>query len=261
MSNEEIIEALQIKEGKKVKPITLPDDSNVVKGNPTAEQLEIQRLRNEIADIKRERLQEEQQRIHYDPVVQNRYMQRMTTIRDEQDQRKYIQLADADQRQKDAEEKAIKERLAKNEVYQQHLERIEQKKQKEIRKLSVYFSTDDFDSLIAEHKNPEDSPASYIIDDSTGAYRCKIHYQDKVMEPPANSWPRTLSSSTISLKILERHFRSEAERHKAACMEAITAKYQEMIDEKTRYYSRSEKALWRDELKEIEDLPGKTYAT
>ena len=82
--------------------------------------------------------------------------------------RRYAQLAEAEQRQKDAQEVAIKERLAKNKQYQQHLERIEPRKQKEIRKLGVYFTTsqEQFESMIAGHKNPENSSASYIIERS-----------------------------------------------------------------------------------------------
>ena len=68
-------------------------------------------------------------------------MKRMTAIRDEANQWRYAQLAEADQRQKEAQEVAIKERLAKNKQYQQHLERIEARKHKEIRKLGVYFTT------------------------------------------------------------------------------------------------------------------------
>jgi hypothetical protein len=117
-------------------------------------QLKIQRLRKEMEQIKWERLREEQQRIGFDPYCQQQYMERMTAIRDEANQRRYAQLAEADQRQKEAQEVAIKERLAKNKQYQQHLERIEPRKQKEIRKLGVYFTTsqEQFESMIADTK-------------------------------------------------------------------------------------------------------------
>jgi hypothetical protein len=106
---EEIIEALEIKKGKKLKPITLLDNSNDIHTGTTLtpEQLEIQRLSKEMEQIKWERLREEQQRIGFDPYYQQQYMKRMTAIRDEANQWRYAQLAEADQRQKEAQEVAI----------------------------------------------------------------------------------------------------------------------------------------------------------
>jgi hypothetical protein len=192
---EEIIEALEIKKGKKLKPITLPDNSNDIHTGTilTPEQLEIQRLSKEMEQIKWERLREEQQRIGFDPYYQQQYMKRMTAIRDEANQWRYAQLAEGDQRQKEAQEVAIKERLAKNKQYQQHLERIEARKQKEIRKLGVYFTTsqEQFESMIAGHKNPEDSPDSYIIErsDIGKGWACRLHRYQKVIHQIGSPYP------------------------------------------------------------------------
>jgi regulator of protease activity HflC (stomatin/prohibitin superfamily) len=144
MSNDEqneIIEALEVKEGKKLKPITLPDNSNVIDTGTTQStlELEIKRLKKEIDDMKWQALQEEQRRIPFDPYYQQKYMQRMTAIRDEQQQRHYAQLAESQARQREASEAAAKERLAKNENYQKAVAKIEKEKEKEIRNLEAYW--------------------------------------------------------------------------------------------------------------------------
>jgi hypothetical protein len=265
MSSDEIVEALEIKEGKKLREITLPQDSNAIDQGTTLtpEQIEIQKLRREIADIKRQRLEEEQQRIHFDPIAQTAYMKRMSAIRDEADQRRYMQLAEADERQKEAQEQEIKERLASNDVYQNFLVKIEKKKQKELRNLEAYFNCpiQEFEASVNEHGHTaEESPASYLIEGEQGkGFRCTLHRYDKLLKDPAYPLPTSLS---ITVAPVEIHFREhDLEGHKKACIEAINQKYQELIDEKKRHYSRPDKALFRDELKEIEDLPSKTYAT
>jgi hypothetical protein len=61
---------------------------------------------------------------------------------------------------------------------------------------------------------------------------------------------------------VERHFREyDLEGHKAACIEGISKKYQEEIDEKAKKYSRSDAAQFRDEIRKIEKLKSGTYAT
>jgi hypothetical protein len=249
-------EIRQYLENKKLKDITLPQNSNDIdqgSDSPKAEEKIGQKNLEAKQDLEKrfawmDYIRERDKKMQYgDKQAIAEYMAEVEERRQRLEEQKYQSRLEYDFRQ---EEKA---RLAKEakitpeerELEKSDIEKLERKRDKEIANIQDYFncSEEEWQEYLNDHHEPEESPANVLIGNGPIGFVCKLHrYKHD-------------ACSAITIEPIEDHFRKyEPEMHKQAIIDTINEKYDKLIQERKEKTLEDKDVAFKKELRQIEKI-------
>ena len=225
-------------EGKKLKSITLPDNSNDIdQGSDSSNAKE--KIGQKNLD-KEKRLARAEYVIQRDRKIQagdrlaiNEYMQEQTELRQRLETQRERQLAEYQLLQEEKSRFAKESRITPEDIENEKLdiEKLERKKDKEIANLQDYFNCSEefWEEYQKNGHGAYESPAGALITQAdNGTWCCDIHRYQKVLEMP----DRSLGAGSFTIKPVEQHFRKDPKPHLEALIEIANNKYEVKINER-----------------------------
>jgi DNA-directed RNA polymerase subunit K/omega len=247
-------------EGKKLKSITLPDNSNDIdQGSDSSNAKE--KIGQKNLD-KEKRLARAEYVIQRDRKIQagdrlaiNEYMQEQTELRQRLETQRERQLAEYQLLQEEKSRFAKEARITPEDIENEKLdiEKLERKKDKEIANLQDYFNCSEefWEEYQKNGHAAYESPAGALITQAdNGTWCCDIHRYQKVLEMP----DRSLGASSFTIKPVEQHFRKDPKPHLEALIEIANNKYEVKINERKQLTLEDPDIKFKKEIREIDSI-------
>jgi hypothetical protein len=237
-------------EGKKLKSITLPDNSNDLDqgSNSSNEKIGQKNLDKEKRLARAEYVIERDRKILAgDKLSIAEFMTEQTEIRRKLEQQKERSLAEYHLRQEEksrlAKESRITDLDRKEEA--EDIQKLERKRDNEINNIHDYFNCqeEEWQKYLHDHHKPEESPANVLIGTGTVGFVCNLHrYKDG-------------ACSAYTIGPIENHFRiHEPEIHRAAIIETINEKYDLLIEERKQQTLEDPDIKFKKEIRAIDSI-------
>jgi len=243
-SEDEIREYL---EGKKLKNIVLPQDSNSIdQGEANAKEVKL----GQKSLARAEYIQERDRKIQYgDRAAINEFMTEQTELRQKLEAQRERSRLEYDLIQEEKARLAKEARItqADRDKEKEDLEKLERRRDKEVANLLGYFNCpeEEWQKWLSDNHEPEESPANVLIarTDNGIGYCCGLHKY------------KYNSCSAFEIKTIENHFRIyEPEVHKAAIIDTINEKYDKLIQERKEKTLENKEVVFKRELRQIDSI-------
>jgi hypothetical protein len=254
-------EIRQYLENKKLKDITLPDNSNDIdQGSSTAKESKIgqKNLDKEKRLARAQYVIERDKRMQFgDKQAISEYMTEAAEIRQRLDEKKYQQRIEYDLLQ---QADKLRKRMAKitpEDIENEKLdiEKYEKQRDKDINNIRDYFNSSQefWEEWQKNGHEAYESPAGALITQSdNGTWACDIHRYQNVLESPTNDGRLTASSFTI--EPVENHFRKDPKPHLDALIEIANNKYEAKIYERKEKTLEDKDVTFKRELRQIDSI-------
>jgi len=254
-SEDEVRAAL---EGKPLKSITLPDNSNDIDqgSDSSISKIGDKNLDKEKRLARAEYLIERDKKIMAgDKLTISEYMIQQTELRQKLEEQKERQLTEYHFRQAEESRLAREARITPldRENEQKDIEKLERRRDREIANVHDYFNcTEEFwQEWLSDGHKPEESPANVLIGTGTVGFVCDIHRYTKTIPFPDGR----LATSAFTTEAIEDHIRRyEPEKHKAAIIESINEKYDKLIQERKEKTLEDPDITFKKEIREIDQI-------
>jgi hypothetical protein len=248
-------------EGKKLKSIVLPQDSNDIDQGGSAKQ---QKLGHKSSLARAEYIQERDKKIQAgDKLAIAEFMTEQTEIRQRLEEQEYRQRLEYDLIQ---EEKKLKEKLSRitqedrdNEA--EAIEELERDRDRDISNVYDYFNCSEefWAKWLKDDHKPEESPANALIGTGTVGFVCDIHRYKACIPFPDGR----LATNAFTIGPIEDHIRKhDPEMHKAAIIDSINEKYDKLIQARKEETLEDKDVAFKKEIRQIESIktrPGGDY--
>ncbi len=251
-SEEELREAL---EGKKLKELTLPQDSNDIdQGSSSLNAKEKIGQKSSLAWY--EHLQERDKKMQYgDKQAIAEYIQEASEIRQRLEEQKYRERLEYDLIQEEKARLKKESRITPEDTKKEKedIEKLERRKQKEINNIHDYFNCSDHEwgKWLSDGHEPEESPANVLIGTGTVGFVCDIHRYKQTIPMPDGR----LATSAFTIGPIEDHIRKyEPEVHKEAIIQSINEKYEKIIEDRKELTLEDPDITLKKEIREINKI-------
>jgi len=240
-------------EGKKLKNIVLPENSNDIDQGGVAKE---ERIGIKSSLVRAQYIQERNKKIQFgDKQAIVEYMQEATEIKRRLEQQKersrleYELLRD---------EEKLKKKLSKitqqdREKEKDDLERYEKQRDHDIANVYDYFNcTEEFwNKWQSDNHKPEESPANVLIGTGTVGFVCDIH-RYKACIPMSDG---RLATNAFTIVPIEEHIRRhDPEMHKQHIINTINEKYDKLIQDRLDKTLEDKEVAFKKEIRQIDSI-------
>jgi hypothetical protein len=250
-TKDEIEEYLQGKSLKK--NITLSDNSNDYDQGGTAKE---EKIGTKSSLARAQYIQERDRKILAgDRLAINEFMTEQTEINQRLQAQRERSRLEYDLIQ---EENKLKKKLSKitdedRESEKEDIEKLENRKQKEIDNVYDYFNCteESWNKWQSDNHKPEESPANSLIGTGTVGFVCDIH-RYKACIPMQDG---RLATSAFTIGPIEDHIRRhDPEMHKQAIISTINEKYDKLIQERKDKTLEDKEVAFKREIRDINNI-------
>jgi hypothetical protein len=252
-------------ENKKLKEITLPQDSNELdKGSDSPKAKEKIGTKSSLA--RAEYLVERDKKIRYgDRQAIEEYVTEAAEIRQRLEDQKYRQRLEYDLDKEEKKRLAIQSKITPEDIEseKEDIEKLQNKKEAEINNIRDYFNcTEEFWQEYSKNGHEAyESPAGALITQAdNGTWACDIHRYQNVLESSTNDGRLLASSYTIDK--VENHFRKDPKPHLDALIEVTNNKFNKLIQARQDKILEDKDIQFKKEIRQIESIktrPGGDY--
>jgi hypothetical protein len=256
-------EIKQYLESKKLKPISLPDDSNYNdQGSSTAKEQKIGQknlARAEHLVLRDEKLK------YGDQQAIEEYVKEASQIRQRLENERYQSRLEYDLDKEQKKRLAIKSKITSEDIENEvkDVEKLKRKRDNEINNIHDYFNSSNefWEEWQKNGHEGYESPAGALITQAdNGTWACDIHRYQNVLESPTNDGRLTASSYTIDK--VENHFRKDPKPHLDALIEVTNNKYEIKINARKEETLQDKEVAFKKDIRRIEKIktrPGGDY--
>jgi hypothetical protein len=241
-------------EGKKLRNINLPQDSNTIdQGEANAKEVKIG---TKASLARAEYLVQRDQKIKYgDRQAIDEYVKEQNEIRQRLEEQRNRQRLEYDLEQEEKKRLAIKSKITPEDIENEKLdiEKYEKQRDKDINNIRDYFNSSQefWEEWQKNGHEAYESPAGALITQAdNGTWACDIHRYQKVLEMPDGS----LGASSFTLEAVENHFRKDPKPHLEALIEIANHKYDKLIQERKDKTLEDKEVAFKRELRQIDSI-------
>jgi hypothetical protein len=245
-------EIRQYLENKKLKEITLPENSNDIDQGSDSSISKIGQKNLARAQYIQER---DRKILAGDKLAINEFMTEHTEIRQRLEAQKEKSRLEYDLIQ---EENKLKKKLSKitdldRQNEKEDIEKLERDRDRDINNIYDYFNCpeEEWQKWLSNHHKPEESPANVLIGTGTVGFVCELHRYTKTIPLPDGR----LATSAFTIEPIEDHIkRYEPEKHRTAIIDSINENYSKLIEERKQLTLEDKEVSFKKELRQIESI-------
>jgi hypothetical protein len=234
-------------ENKKLKDITLPENSNDIdQGSSTAKE---EKIGTKSSLARAEYLVQRNEKIKYgDRQAIAEYVTEQNEIRQRLEEQKYRQRLDYEFEQQEKARLAIQAKITPEDIEneKEDIEALVRKRDKEIANVFDYFNCPEkeWQEWLSDHHSASESPANSLIGNGTVGFVCKLHrYKDG-------------ACSAYTIGPIENHFRThDPQMHRQAIIDTINEKYDKLIEARKDKTLEDKEVAFKREVRDIEKIP------
>jgi hypothetical protein len=233
-------------EGKKLRNINLPQDSNTIdQGEANAKEVKIG---TKASLARAEYLVQRDQKIKYgDRQAIDEYVKEQNEIRQRLEEQRNRQRLEYDLEQEEKKRLAIKSKITPEDIENEKLdiEKYEKQRDKDINNIRDYFnSSQEFWEEWQKngHEGYESPAGALITQTENGTWCCDIHRY------------KNGACTAFTIEPVENHFRKDPKPHLDALIEIVNRKYDKLIQERKELTLQDKDITFKRELRQIDSI-------